>query len=209
MPHTLIKLKDPTLLLTADPLPVWTEKMLNLTSYVIVRRGEQQDRIPVGIRGFQKSQRFGTWIDPDNWLAAVTPQQALQYLPKLSSTRRQLKPFQTLDAITPLLKTYDWGVGGSLAYELVTGIEMARPDSDVDVIMTLPKQQMTPHEAQHLIADLRTIMGAHADIQMVQGQYGFSLEEYAAQRTTEILVKTNAGPILSQDPWQLMTEMDD
>lgn len=163
----------------------------------------------MGIRGFQKNQRFGTWIAPSNCELAVTPQQALTQLSQLSAKRRQLKSSQTLVTIQPLLKDYQWGVGGSLEYQLVTGIEMAREDSDVDIIMALPEIPITRFAARVLIERLHQIAGAHADIQVVFGQYGFSLEEYALATTSEILVKTAQGPILCRDPWQLSVEMDE
>lgn len=199
-PHTLIRL-DPVSLITDSALPEWAQAMLNESPYVIVRRGCQAARIPVGLRGYQKSQRFGAWIEPSQIAETVTPHQALGLLQHLSPERAALPAFQKLTALLPLLSGFEWGVGGSLQFELVTGLKMARAVSDVDVIMTRPETPMTVPEAQDLISELKAIAGAHADIQVVHGQAGFSLEEYAQNRADSILMKTSHGPVLSEDPW--------
>ncbi|MFS1240402.1 hypothetical protein ACL36S_16155 [Lactiplantibacillus plantarum] len=38
-------------------------------------------------------------------------------------------------------------------------------------------------------------------MQMVHGQAGFSLEEFAQNRADSILMKTSHGPVLTEDPW--------
>ena len=168
---------------------------------MIVRRGAQADRIPVGLRGYQKSQRLGAWITPDQIAETVTPHQALGLLQHLAPERAALPAFQKLTALLPLLAGFEWGVGGSLQFELVTDLKMARAVSDVDVIMTRPEVPLTVSEAQDLIAELKVIAGAHADIQVVHGQAGFSLEEFAQNRADSILMKTSHGPVLTEDPW--------
>lgn len=207
-PHTLLKLKTVTDLIFTGDLPEWVTDMLAQAPYVIVRRGQQDTQIPIGIRGYQKSQRFAAWLPLGAWQQAITPQAALKYLPQLAATRQTLAAFQTLRQITPLLADYQWGVGGSLQYELVTGLPMARAASDVDVIMTLPPKKMTPAMAKQLVTTLKQ-MSQHVDIQVVADEYGFSLEEYGMQRSTEILVKSNQGPQLVHDPWTFIQERCD
>lgn len=207
-PHTLLKLKTVTDLIFTGDLPEWVTDMLAQAPYVIVRRGQQDTQIPIGIRGYQKNQRFAAWMPLGAWQQVITPQAALKYLPQLAATRQTLAAFQTLRQITPLLADYQWGVGGSLQYELVTGLPMARAASDVDVIMTLPPKKMTPATAKQLVTTLKQ-MSQHVDIQVVANEYGFSLEEYGMQRSTEILVKSNQGPQLVHDPWTFIQERCD
>lgn len=199
-PHTLVSLQSPDVLLTSGPLPDWVTAMLAATPVVIVRRGPQTTTIPVGIRGYQKSQRFAAAIMPTDWQAPVTPAMALNRLPELTAARRQLPAFQKLARVQSLLSAYDWGVGGSLQFELATGLPMVNPNSDLDIIMQRPAP-MSPAQALQLIERLKVIAGAHADIQVVHGQLGFSLEEYANQRASQIMMKTAHGPILVTDPW--------
>ncbi|KRL88210.1 phosphoribosyl-dephospho-coa transferase [Lacticaseibacillus pantheris DSM 15945 = JCM 12539 = NBRC 106106] len=205
-PHTLVRLKAINGLTSTLPLPDWATSMLNETPYVIIRRGAQADRIPVGLRGYQKSQRFAAFVPTTQLAEAITPQEALSLLPQLDAARAQLPAFQKLKSVRPLLEGYDWGVGGSLQFELVTGLKMARAESDVDVIMTRPDRPMSVVSAQELIWQLQELAGAHADIQVVHGQNGFSLEEYAQHRDRRIMIKTASGPQLTADPWHFVGE---
>lgn len=205
-PHTLVRLQAADALTAARSLPDWAVAMLTESPYVIVRRGSQADRIPVGLRGYQKAQRFAAFVAPAQVAAAVSPQQALALLPQLDPARAQLPAFQKLAALQPLLQGFDWGVGGSLQFELVTGLKMARPGSDVDVIMTRPAKALSVAAAQTLIQRLQAIAGAHADIQVVHGQDGFSLEEYAQHRAAQVMMKTATGPQLTADPWHFEGE---
>lgn len=43
-------------------------------------------------------------------------------------------------------------------------------------------------------------------MQVVNRDRGFALEEYAMNRDAQILIKTNAGPQLSADPWHYIEE---
>ena len=200
-PHTLITLSNYTTMSTATELPNWADEMLAVAPVVVVRRGPQTTTIPVGVRGYEKSQRLAATVKMTEWTHPVTPEKALTYLPQLSAERAQLPAFQKLRRIQPLLAAFNWGVGGSLQFELATGLPMVRATSDIDIIMQRPVP-MTPTQALALINQLRMRAGAHADIQIVHGQTGFSLEEYATQRAARVLVKTADGPVLMRDPWQ-------
>lgn len=199
--HDLLRVKDIKKIQVEDSMPEWAEDILQLSSYVIVRRGDQSKKIPVGIRGFKKSQRLAAWIDYDNFDSIFTPQDAVKNFQTSSNPRFSLPAFKLLKRLLPIMKNYNWGVGGSLEYELATGIQMVHETSDVDVIMQRPAK-MTRQEAKDLVEELRQVSNAHADIQVVYNDIGFSLEEYALSKSKNILIKTNAGPKLVEDPWK-------
>ncbi|MDF7668127.1 malonate decarboxylase holo-ACP synthase [Lactobacillus sp. ESL0703] len=201
LPHTLIKIANLDALVPQE-LPLWAQKMLAQAPYVIVRRGEQGAQIPVGIRGFNRSQRFAAFLPSGQWQKLISPQQALMYLPSLAKERAELAAFIKLRKIMPLLNGYHWGISGSLQFELVTGIPVVNAASDIDIILSdLPR--MSRSEASDLIGQLQAVCPAvHTDIQVVNGQNGFSLEEFAQQRADTILLKTMTGPKLVTDPWQ-------
>ncbi|MCI2170098.1 malonate decarboxylase holo-ACP synthase [Schleiferilactobacillus perolens] len=206
-PHTLIKVGDLADLKPVDPsrpMPDWALTMLQQAPYVIVRRGPQDGVIPVGIRGYQKRQRFPALlpverVTPDQ---LVTPQQVIanQHLRQLAPDRLALPAFQALQRATAVLRDYHWGVGGSLQFELVTGLPMANENSDLDIIMDLPPQDLSVTQARALLQALNQT-AAHADVQVVAGQDGFSLEEYANHTSHTVMVKSAAGPLLTVDPW--------
>lgn len=199
--HDLLRVKGIKKIQVEDSMPKWAKDILQQSSYVIVRRGDQSKKIPVGIRGLKKSQRLAAWIDYDNFDDIFTPQDAVEKFQKSNNPRFNLPAFKLLKQLLPIMKNYNWGVGGSLEYELATGIQMVHETSDVDVIMKRPVE-MTRKEAKNLVDKLRQVSNTHADIQVVYNDIGFSLEEYALGKNKDILIKTNAGPKLVEDPWK-------
>ncbi|MBP2057755.1 phosphoribosyl-dephospho-CoA transferase [Lactobacillus colini] len=200
--HDLLHVKDINKIQINGVIPEWARDMLQRSSYVIVRRGDQNQKIPVGIRGLKKSQRLAAWIDYDNFDKIFTPINAVKKFQQNNNHRFELPAFKLLKKLIPIMKNYKWGVGGSLEYELATGIHMVHQTSDVDVIMYQPNE-ISRQDAKNLIDKLHQISIVHADIQVVYDDIGFSLEEYAWGKNKEILVKTNAGPRLVTDPWKI------
>ena len=61
--HDLIRLREPTALTADAPAPSWVEPALRRTPWVVVRRGPVRDgRMPVGVRGLTRSQRFAAFV---------------------------------------------------------------------------------------------------------------------------------------------------
>lgn len=199
------------LVLTENPLPGWAKDSLSETKTVVVRRGLINDNlIPVGIRGYERKQRFACYLN----VAAIKKQYHPQYFiqhkswASLSEDRQKLPPFRALQKIVPLLSNFQWGIGGSLGYEMATGVKMvkntAQHVSDLDLLL-YQTPTLNRSQARELLQKLNQ-SHVHADVQVVKGQNGFSLEEYAANRSKKTLVKTAAGPLLVVDPWQFLQE---
>lgn len=199
------------LALTENPLPSWAKDSLSESKTVVVRRGLiKNELIPVGIRGYERKQRFACYLN----IAAIKKQYHPQYFiqhkrwKNLPNDRQKLPPFEALQKIAPLLSNYQWGIGGSLGYEMATGVKMVKNTrehvSDLDLLLynvsTLKRRQ-----AQELLQKINQY-DVHADVQVVKGQNGFSLEEYASNRSKKTLVKTATGPLLVADPWQFLQE---
>ncbi len=204
-PHDLILLPNISAFHSDVEVPSWVKNSLNDTRTVVVRRGHQTwHHIPVGVRGFERSHRFGGYLDPkaDNFsLKITTPYELAEHRPweKLASGRAKLPALHALPQITKDFHGYHWGIAGSSGYELATGHETVKATSDLDILLKdCPK--LSQKDAQDLLARINT-HGVHADIQVVSGQNGFSLEEYANARTQTVLVKTVTGPKLSEDPF--------
>jgi phosphoribosyl-dephospho-CoA transferase len=99
-----------------------------------------------------------------------------------------------------------WGPGGSVGYELASGIPAVRDDSDLDFILFAPnKLEIT--EAQDL---WRMISSAPGKVDaLVETRFcGFSLEEFVTTSHRTILLRTNNGRILGSDPWNLSNGED-
>ncbi|WP_264372415.1 phosphoribosyl-dephospho-CoA transferase MdcG domain-containing protein [Companilactobacillus paralimentarius] len=81
---------------------------------------------------------------------------------------------------------------------MATGTRAAKMTSDLDLVW-LPEHSINKNEASSLLKELNQF-GIHADLQVIQGNNGFSLEEYA-NSTSTIMMKTLEDPILVKDPW--------
>jgi phosphoribosyl-dephospho-CoA transferase len=121
-------------------------------------------------------------------------------------TRRALRAFRTLSYLESHLAGLDlnWGPGGSVGYELASGIPAVHADSDLDFILFAPRKlDMT--EAQDL---WRMISSAPGKVDaLVETPYcGFSLEEFVTTAPRKILLRTSDGRILGSNPWNLNGE---
>jgi Phosphoribosyl-dephospho-CoA transferase MdcG. len=114
--------------------------------------------------------------------------------------RRALPAIKALPEIAEILKDYQWGISGSVGFELATKTNTAKMTSDLDLIWK-PTNSLSKHVAQALLMSLNKF-GVHADLQVMEGNNGFSLEEYANANST-VMMKTLSGPILVQDPWNI------
>lgn len=212
-PHDLLTFKNNNdVLIEKNPLPQWAKDSLAKAKIAVVRRGViTNNLIPVGLRGKLRNERLAGYLKKNKIINYYHPDYFIKHESwnKLSESRQSLIAFQALIKIVPLLKDYQWGISGSLAYEMATGVDMVKENSnhisDLDLIMPdLPK--MNRKEAKEFLASLNEY-GTHADVQVVHEQNGFSLEEYALNNGQRVLVKTATGPILSADPWQSIKEV--
>lgn len=211
-PHDLLTFASVTdLIIKKNPLPNWAKDSLTKAKIVVVRRGQiKNGLIPVGLRGYKRQQRLAGFLKIEKVEQIYHPDYFIKEKSWLSLPvkRQNLLPFKALRQLVPILKKYNWGVSGSLAYEMATGVKMVKQNSehisDLDLIMpNLP--MMSVKKAREFLKRLNQF-GVHADVQVVHDQSGFSLEEYAQGRSQSILVKTQTGPILARNPWQAIQE---
>lgn len=121
-PHDLlyVKLED---LIHLNDIPDWFDEK-NDWDWVVVRRSSLSDEtIPVGVRGNERNKRHSCFVKESVINQVVRPTQLIknEFLEGISMDRQQsFKIFQSFDLLKRLLKDYVWGIGGSLAYELVS-----------------------------------------------------------------------------------------
>lgn len=199
-PHDLLRINS-TDDLSGDNLPDWAKTIFPRSLTVVVRRSPVlNSQIPVGIRGIKREQRFATYIEAEVIQKIITPFDLVKQRAwnGLSERRRILPAIEALPKVAGVLHGYDWGISGSVGFELATQTESAKVTSDLDLVWK-PKQVISKEAAQDLLKKLNQFK-VHADLQVIQGTTGFSLEEYANSRST-ILLKTLNDPILVRDPW--------
>lgn len=202
LPHDLVKI-DIDEFFSDKEIPSWVIDSLAKVPLVIIRRGKIIDgKVPVGVRGVKREQRFAGYI-PSTAVGegyVITPHSLIQNTWKnLPADRFELPAIKALPKIAPLLKKYQWGISGSVGFELASGQATAKMSSDLDLIW-YENKHLSQDEANNLLEQLNQF-GVHADFQVVNGQKGFSLEEFAKSTSNTILVKTAQGPKLSTDPW--------
>ncbi|HIY93130.1 malonate decarboxylase holo-ACP synthase [Companilactobacillus sp. HBUAS56275] len=198
-PHDLLKINTVSAL--SDGLPSWANSIFPNSLTVVVRRSPMKaGLIPVGIRGMKREHRFATYVDPKDVLEIITPYELVEKKAweSVALERQVLPAIEALPKINEVLQDYHWGISGSVGFELATKTPSAKMTSDLDLVW-IPKHSINKQKAKELLKRLNQF-GVHADLQVIQGNNGFSLEEYA-NSTSTIMMKTLGDPILVKTPW--------
>ena len=164
-------------------LPEWvvlTEKMFGT-----VRRAstDHAEILPIGLRGPARNQRWATEIIEQE---SYRQEKIMDY-----------PVYQQFHAARNILSGCKWGIGGSLGFELSTGIPAVKETSDFDLLLyanspiELPIQVIQSHPA----------FFEQFDTQVVTRQGGFSLKEYLREPEKKIQLKTVEGPKLTKELW--------
>jgi phosphoribosyl-dephospho-CoA transferase len=191
-PHYLLGI-DPERLIG---VPEWAADHLRMSKCVVVRRGSEADHnIPVGVRGAQRNQRWATFCRPEWVRDVITPPQLLDHM------AGDKPAFLALHVLKSRWGdwSFAWGPGGSVGFELATGIQVVKPESDLDIVVYADRP-MTADEARAL-CDRAMNLAAPVDIRVETPVCGFSLREYARQSPAPILLRAPGGVLLGSDPW--------
>jgi phosphoribosyl-dephospho-CoA transferase len=205
--HDLILLREESALISSEGGPSCPYLNPNQRPWVVVRRGRISDGlIPVGVRGSQRHERCAGFTRLSEVLEIRQPDQLRLTL--ADDSRRALQAFQTLSYLESRLVGLDmsWGPGGSVGYELASGIPTARDDSDLDFILFAPRK-LEITEAQDLWRMISSAPGK-VDVLVETPLCGFSLREFATTSQHKILLRTSDGRILGSNPWNLSNGED-
>src|ERR1700679_1824628 len=205
--HDLILLRSETAVTSTEGRPACPYLNLNQRPWVVVRRGRISDGlIPVGVRGTQRHERCAGFTGLNEVVENRRPDQLR--LPLAEDSRRELPAFRTLSYLDSHLAGLDmnWGPGGSVGYELASGIPAVHADSDLDFILFAPRKlELT--EAQDLWRMISSAPGK-VDALVETPCCGFSLEEFVTSSPRKILLRTSDGRILGSNPWNLLDGED-
>lgn len=201
-PHDLL-----TITLEKDELlsfPKWAQLKLTEFQMVIITRQKplSKDGVVVGVRGNQRNQRFAFEVDKQRIQKRVTPYEALEQFKfnQLPESRKDFPVFQALRNIQDKqLLSSNFGITGSAGYEIVTGDMMVKETSDLDLVLNVA-HQISLNELKKLWENVNQF-SVHADVQLVNADRGFSLEEFVQQNGRSVLIKSGSGPFISNDPW--------
>ena len=205
--HDLILLRGESAIIFHEGGPACPYLDPNRSPWVVVRRGRiSNGLIPVGVRGSQRHERCAGFTGLSEVLETRRPDQLRLLLAE--DSRRALQAFRTLSYLESHLVGLDmsWGPGGSVGYELVSGIPAVRADSDLDFILFAPRK-LEITKAQDLWHMISSAPGK-VDALVETPFCGFSLEEFVTASPRKILLRTSDGRILGSNPWNLSNGED-
>lgn len=212
--HDLLWLVPGTVPLSENPLPTWVGQHWHTGLPLVVRRDiSDKGWIAVGIRGKTRAERAAAWVLPESIARIVTPESLVDDIATLkSSPFSGMKPVLALLALAKMGLPWEWGVTGSCAYALATGISVMHDESDLDVLIRCPVAS-SPTVFSELMQTLKSLP-CRTDIQIETPHGAFSLKEWwrssSENSGRRILLKTNYGPVLTDNPWQadILAERD-
>lgn len=180
--------------------PPWVQRAMRRSPWVVVRRvNAPTGKVAVGIRGSERSRRWGG-------LADVTDVGLIKRPPQLRvslahDSRREVPAIKALALVERELADIDlsWGPVGSVGFELAAGDRVISERSDLDLALFVP--QKIAHAIARDLWDTLSSLPAKVDARIETPHCGFSLEEYALRRSTKILIRTPDGQQLVEDPW--------
>jgi phosphoribosyl-dephospho-CoA transferase len=202
--HDLIRLREPIALTVDAPVPAWVEPALKRTPWAVVRRGHVHDgMIPVGVRGLARRERFAAVLAVGEIADRLSPEELTESRYVIARRRMDEAPaLAALARVAPILasRDYRWGPGGSVGFEIATGVATATSSSDLDLILR-QDHRLGLDEA----IDLRAVLAeaaapARVDVLLETPRGGVSLADLAAM-PARLLVRTPDGPRLTADPW--------
>jgi phosphoribosyl-dephospho-CoA transferase len=193
-PHDLLFALRPDSFAVDGARPAWLDAQAPL---VVRRESTAPGIVPVGARGLQRNERCKGYLTLSDVAAIATPRMLVELARTADS---DLPCIMTLRALAPRLDALgiDWGPAGGVGYWLACGLPVLRATSDLDLLVRLPRRP-----ACALLATLSALQDAQpcrVDIQVDTGAGGFALAELA--RGGRVLLKTDAGPRLVDDPWE-------
>lgn len=200
--------------------PEWADADWMRRAPVVVRReATAGGLLPVGLRGLARNQRCKGYVHQDAVLRRVTPEMLAAPEntcgPDRGTVPRSPAPALAgapgAEGLSPVCAAglgriaaaldatgLSWGPTGGVGFFLATGIEVLRPDSDLDLLVRAPRPLDAARTAA--LAAIQAGASLRVDIQIDTGTGAFALAEWL--RGGRVMLKTATGPRLHADPWQ-------
>jgi len=197
IPHDLLRLRDPRDLVYRVPPPSWSGEALSQVPWVVVRRAPfENELIPVGVRGKNRSERFAAFAHAATVVQYVSPEDLASCQAWREAARREeLSALRALPKIHAALQGFglSWGPVGSVGFELATAFPAANCSSDLDLIIRM-NDLLVPRVAEELIAVVEDA-GARVDVLLETRAGAIALAEYVGSGPN-LLLRTVNGPRL-------------
>ncbi|MBD1228085.1 malonate decarboxylase holo-ACP synthase [Xenorhabdus griffiniae] len=199
--HDLLWIHDLQEMSGYDMFPPWVKTQWHRELPLVVRRDWSSDTrlIPIGIRGNDRNQRVASWVHKTSVKRVIPPEHLIQAPIVFTS----YPVFLALKELCSISITLPWGVTGSCGYSLATGINYVRQNSDLDIVIRC--EIKLTNSLLTILSDLLPYLPCRVDIQLETPYGGCSLTEWEQTKNSpkKVLLKTNRGPLLVDDPWHL------
>jgi len=202
--HNLLQLRNVDDLHWEEAHPDWSSAALHRAPWVVVRRTHARSALlPVGVRGDARQQRAGAWLPIHAVEQIVTPQILARQRTWHGRPRTKLLPaLLVLDAAAAILEEHGcedlWGPGGSVGFELASGVPSVSAQSDLDLVLDAP-EPLEVRDAAALFTALERL-SARVDLLLETPLGAVALSEYASGQGV-VLLRTPSGGRLVADPW--------
>lgn len=200
--HDLLLLRSDMVGSASLTKPAWVTSSSAGNFWVVVRRAATSNGfVAVGIRGSNRQQRWGCFVDLADVKESLRPSQLFFHMAR--RTRSSMPALSALSWLEGQLdkSELDWGPVGSVGFELATGQQVVTETSDLDIALFAPAQF-----SRDTGRDLWAVMGeasARIDVLVETPYCGFSLEEYAREGTEKVLIRLPESRKLATNPWDI------
>jgi len=204
--HTLLRVRVAQDV-RGEALPAWVEESLGRAPWVVVRRTlPREGQVPVGVRGRLREQRFATWVCVEDVFEYVTPQELVRRKAWSSvdrAHRSSIPAVAVLDEVEGVLDEHGfgavWGPGGSVGFELASGVATATASSDLDLVIEVDRLESFAPGARALWGALAELP-VRVDALLETSQGAVVLSEYvrAHDEGGAFVLRTTAGPCLAR-----------
>jgi phosphoribosyl-dephospho-CoA transferase len=207
--HSLLRLSSADALEWESEPPQWASESLRRAPFVVMRRPlPRPETFPVGIRGAARSQRAAAWVPVGAVQECITPQMlAAQHAWR---RRRDFAIMPAVAALEEVAAIFDghgmagrWGPGGSVGFELASGVPSTTPTSDLDIVLGAAAS-MARADAARLHTELSALT-VRIDVLLETPNGAVALAEYA-KSVDAILLRSPQGARLARDPWRAHLE---
>jgi phosphoribosyl-dephospho-CoA transferase len=207
--HSLLHVADVDALEWESAPPDWVSAALRRAPYVVRRRSlPRYESVPVGVRGSARWQRAAAWLSLGAIEECITPQMLVSQCAWRQRRDSAVTPaVAVLEQVAMILDGQGmagrWGPGGSVGFELVSGVVSTTPNSDLDIVLCA-EGSMARDTAVRVQAELSSLP-VRIDVLLETPNGAVSLAEYS-NSVGAMLLRSARGPQLVADPWSAHLE---
>ncbi|MCT7298469.1 malonate decarboxylase holo-ACP synthase [Ralstonia sp. CHL-2022] len=199
--HDLLWVSETPKAMDGAPLPDWAITAYRQGAPVVVRRAPRgsDGAVPVGLRGGARHERCAAAVAANSITRVVSPEGLAAQAVSIAHDA-PFAALRTLRALAPRLNAlgWAWGPTGGAGFALASGLPVLHADSDLDLVVRMPRAPSTAQRDQ--LARLLGDTECRVDLQIDTGRGGFAWRDWLTS-PRQTLLKTDHGPHLVADPW--------